>query len=131
MGFYDHLSLLYIPSLFKHSGTYNQNKLHTTMTISEDSSAPLVVVVGATGTQGGSVINNLEESDKLYRVRGLTRDVSKPAAQALVKRRVEMVACNINVGNEKEVEKAFEHATYIFVRTKLVQIILRSLMLYI
>ena len=90
------------------------------MTISKESSAPLVVVVGATGTQGGSVVKNLEESDKPYRVRGLTRDVSKPAAKALVEEGVEMVGCNISVGKEKEVERAFDDATYIFVRTNLV-----------
>lgn len=46
-----------------------------------DSAAPLILVTGATGTQGGAVARELV--DRGYRVRGLTRDPSKPAAQAL------------------------------------------------
>jgi uncharacterized protein YbjT (DUF2867 family) len=86
------------------------------MTISKELSAPLIVVVGATGLQGGSVVTNLEASDKPYRIRGLTRDTSKPSAQALAKRGVEVVACNISVGNEAEVREAFEGASFVFVR---------------
>jgi uncharacterized protein YbjT (DUF2867 family) len=87
------------------------------MTISQDSSAPLIVVVGATGTQGGSVVDNLEASDKPYRLRGLTRDASKPSAQDLIKRGVEVISCNISVGNKDGVQRAFEGATYVFVST--------------
>ena len=42
------------------------------MKVSQEPSTPLVAVVGATGIQGGSVINALIESDKPYRLRGLT-----------------------------------------------------------
>ncbi|KAG9001756.1 hypothetical protein FRB94_013688 [Tulasnella sp. JGI-2019a] len=87
------------------------------MTITQDTSAPLVVVVGATGIQGGSVINALSESDKLYRIRGLTRDANKDAAKALTKRGVEMVAVNLNVENREQAFKTFEGATYAFVVT--------------
>ncbi|KAJ7741791.1 hypothetical protein DFH07DRAFT_964842 [Mycena maculata] len=61
------------------------------MTISqlEDPSAPLVAVAGATGNQGGSVMHALAESDRAYRIRGFTRDPSKPAAQALIAKGVE------------------------------------------
>ena len=85
------------------------------MTISQHPSAPLIMVVGATGMQGGSVVNNLQASVKPYRMRGLTRDASKPNAQSLVKRGVEVVSCNIYVGNEAEVRKAFEVVSYVFV----------------
>ncbi|KAG8847318.1 hypothetical protein FRB96_001653 [Tulasnella sp. 330] len=89
------------------------------MTISQDASAPLIVVVGATGTQGGSVIKALEESDKPYRMRGFTRDTSKPAAQELTKKGVEMVTVDPNPTpeNKAKVNQAFEGATYAFAVT--------------
>ncbi|KAG9008122.1 hypothetical protein FRB94_013679 [Tulasnella sp. JGI-2019a] len=58
------------------------------MTITKDTAAPLVVVVGATGIQGSSVIKALGESNKLYRIRGLTRDLEKPASKALTEQGV-------------------------------------------
>ncbi|KAJ7796091.1 NAD(P)-binding protein [Mycena olivaceomarginata] len=86
------------------------------MTISQDSFAPLVAVVGATGNQGGSVVTGLEESDKPYRVRAFTRDASKPAAQALAKRGVEVVVVSLVLEN-KEVYKAFSGADSAFLVT--------------
>jgi hypothetical protein len=85
------------------------------MTISQDSFAPLVAVVGATGNQGGSVVTGLEESDKPYRVRAFTRDASKPAAQALAKRGVEVVVVSLVLENKEEVYKAFSGADSAFV----------------
>ncbi|KAJ7628666.1 NAD(P)-binding protein [Roridomyces roridus] len=87
------------------------------MTITDAASAPLVAVVGATGIQGGSVIKALEESDKAYRIRGFTRDASKPAAQALASRGVEVVSVSLVVGNKDEVYKAFEGANMVFLVT--------------
>jgi uncharacterized protein YbjT (DUF2867 family) len=85
------------------------------MTITQAQSAPLVAVVGATGAQGGSVIKALVESDKPYRVRGFTRDATKPAAEALKKRGVDVVAVNLVLENKEEVYKAFVGADYAFV----------------
>lgn len=85
------------------------------MTISHDPSAPLIVVVGATGQQGGSVIKALSASDKPYRFRGITRDASKPAAQALVKQGVDMVSVSMTLENKEQASRAFEGATYAFV----------------
>ncbi|KIM86166.1 hypothetical protein PILCRDRAFT_86767 [Piloderma croceum F 1598] len=84
------------------------------MTISHEPSAPLVVVVGATGMQGGSVINALIESDKAYRFRGLTRDTSKPAARKLIDQGVEMVGVSISADNAEKVHQAFEGASIAF-----------------
>ncbi|KZV94007.1 NAD(P)-binding protein [Exidia glandulosa HHB12029] len=84
------------------------------MTVTSGLSAPLVVVVGATGVQGGSVIRNLIESDKPYRFRGLTRDASKPAAQKIKDLGVEVVTVNIVVGNEAGVRDAFKGGDIIF-----------------
>jgi uncharacterized protein YbjT (DUF2867 family) len=85
------------------------------MTISQEPSAPLVAVVGATGIQGGSVINALIESDKPYRLRGLTRDTSKPAACKLIDQGVEMVAVTIGTDNAEKVHQAFKGASIVFV----------------
>lgn len=54
----------------------------------------IITVFGATGTQGGSVIKSLLSDPSLskeFRIRGVTRDVSKPAAEELVKLGVEVV----------------------------------------
>lgn len=85
------------------------------MTVTSDTSAPLIVVVGATGAQGGSVIKALTESDKPYRIRGFTRDPSKPAGQSLVKAGVDLVAFDAATGTIDQLQKYFEGATYVFV----------------
>lgn len=57
----------------------------------------LLVVFGATGNQGGSVVEyviNDPELSKEYKVRAITRDVNKPAAQDLQKKGVEVVAAD-------------------------------------
>jgi uncharacterized protein YbjT (DUF2867 family) len=85
------------------------------MTVSQDPSAPLVVLVGITGLQGGSVARALIASDKPYRLRGLTRDASKPAAQAFAAQGVEIVSVSLTVDNAVNVRKAFEGADIAFV----------------
>lgn len=55
----------------------------------------LITVFGATGNQGGSVITSILNDPILseeFKIRGITRDISKPAAQALAARGVEVVA---------------------------------------
>jgi uncharacterized protein YbjT (DUF2867 family) len=55
----------------------------------------LLVVVGATGQQGGSVIEAfLKRQD--YRLRGLTRDVHSSKAVELAKKGVQMVAADLD-----------------------------------
>ncbi|KAJ7863238.1 NAD(P)-binding protein [Mycena leptocephala] len=87
------------------------------MTIAQTGSAPLVAVVGATGAQGGSVIRVLAESDKPYRIRGFTRDVTKAAAEALKNQGAEMVAVNLVVEKKDEVYQAFAGADFAFLVT--------------
>ncbi|KAF7552045.1 hypothetical protein G7Z17_g4597 [Cylindrodendrum hubeiense] len=58
----------------------------------------LITVFGATGNQGGSVVRAILNDPALsreFRVRGITRDVSKPAAQALAAKGVEVVAADM------------------------------------
>ncbi|KAJ0367095.1 hypothetical protein COL26b_011450 [Colletotrichum chrysophilum] len=87
------------------------------MTISSDSIAPLIAVVGSTGLQGGSVINNLALSDKPYRIRGLTRDAKKNKAQALAKRDVEVWTVDLSADNAEGIQQSFQGATYVFIMT--------------
>jgi uncharacterized protein YbjT (DUF2867 family) len=85
------------------------------MTISHESSVPLVVVVGITGKQGGSVARALRDSDKPYRIRGITRDVTKSAAQAFAAEGVEIVGVSLTTDNAGGVLEAFKGANIVFV----------------
>ena len=85
------------------------------MTITKDSTAPLVVVVGSTGIQGGSVIHELAKSDKPYRIRALTRNATKPAALELAKLGAEVYTVDIIIGNEQSVNEAFKGGDIVFV----------------
>ncbi|KAJ7639284.1 NAD(P)-binding protein [Roridomyces roridus] len=87
------------------------------MTISNDPSAPLVVITGITGLQGGSVTRALAESDKPYRIRGLTRDPSKPTAQAFAGQGVQIVGVSLAADNVAGVTKAFQGADILFLVT--------------
>lgn len=87
------------------------------MTIVQDPTAPLVVVAGATGAQGGSVVRELARSDKTYRVRGLTRDAAKPAAVKLKELGVEVHQVDLVVENAQAVKEAFKGAYAAFLVT--------------
>ncbi|KAJ7445155.1 NAD(P)-binding protein [Mycena galericulata] len=87
------------------------------MTISNEASAPLVVVVGITGKQGGSVTHALKASNRPYRIRGLTRDATKSTAQAFAKEGVQMVSVSLTTDNVEGVRKAFEGADIVFAVT--------------
>jgi len=55
----------------------------------------VVVVFGATGVQGGSVVKAILGDPKMkadWAVRGVTRDVSKPTAKALEAQGAETIA---------------------------------------
>jgi len=58
----------------------------------------LLVVFGATGNQGGSVIQSVladPRTAKEFKIRGITRDPSKENAQALAAKGVEMVSVSL------------------------------------
>lgn len=79
-------------------------------------SLPLLVVLGATGNQGGSVIKHfLNQSPATYRLRGLTRNASAASAQALTAEGVEMVAADVD--DLSSLQRAFEGADAIFAVT--------------
>lgn len=59
----------------------------------------ILTVFGATGVQGGSVINAVLASpilSKTFKLRGITRDPSKPSGQALAAKGVELVKADMN-----------------------------------
>ncbi|KAJ6573142.1 NAD(P)-binding protein [Mycena vulgaris] len=87
------------------------------MTFTSDSSAPLIAIAGITGNQGGSVARALLESDRPYRIRGLTRDVTKPAVQKFAQAGAEVVALSLTVGNEDSVHAVFNGADTVFAIT--------------
>ncbi|EXJ79100.1 hypothetical protein A1O3_08601 [Capronia epimyces CBS 606.96] len=59
------------------------------------SNSKLLVVIGATGTQGGSVVETFLQEPG-WTIRGLTRNPGSAAAQALQARGVEMVAADVD-----------------------------------
>jgi nucleoside-diphosphate-sugar epimerase len=80
------------------------------------SPSPILVVVGATGVQGGSVVSHfLSLPDKPYRLRGITRNVDSDAAKSLAQKGVEMVTANLN--DTDSLIKAFKGASALFFTT--------------
>jgi len=75
-----------------------------------------IAVVGATGAQGGSVVNYLLKNGG-FKVRGLTRKVDEPKAKALSAKGVEMVASDLN-GSVDDISKAFQGAHGAFLVTQ-------------
>ncbi|CAF2821523.1 unnamed protein product [Rotaria sp. Silwood2] len=75
---------------------------------------PLIVVVGATGRQGGSVIDALINSNK-WTIRGLSRNITSEDSQKLIAKGVEMVSCNID--SLDECLEAFKESYGVFAMT--------------
>ncbi|KAK4186711.1 hypothetical protein QBC35DRAFT_386600 [Podospora australis] len=71
----------------------------------------LIVVVGATGNQGGAVARRFLK-DPQYAVRGLTRNVLSEASQALKALGVEMVTAELD--DVESLKRAFKGANLIF-----------------
>ena len=71
-----------------------------------------IAVLGALGGQGGSVVDTFVK-DGSFNVRGVTRSVDSPAAQALKERGVDMVAGNVK--EPASLSKAFAGADTAFV----------------
>ncbi|KAH8907341.1 NAD(P)-binding protein [Coniochaeta sp. PMI_546] len=74
----------------------------------------LVVVIGATGSQGGSVVSALSKNPK-YKIRALTRNLESEAAKKLVSQGIEVVSADVN--DETSLVKAFEGAEGVFAVT--------------
>ena len=70
-------------------GRFSSFPQQTAFAQASDGSARIILVAGATGTQGGAVAREL--AARGYRVRGLTRNPDSPASQALVALGIEPV----------------------------------------
>ncbi|KLU81320.1 hypothetical protein MAPG_00411 [Magnaporthiopsis poae ATCC 64411] len=78
----------------------------------------IITVFGATGKQGGSIVNMFVSDARLkeeWAVRGITRDVSKPAAQALAAKGVEVVAADMD--DKSSLVKALAGSNTVFAVT--------------
>jgi CheY-specific phosphatase CheX len=71
--------------------THNPNTNINTNAMSK----PVAVIIGATGGQGGSVVNSFLK-DGTYAVRAVTRNVNSEKAKALHARGVEVVTADLN-----------------------------------
>lgn len=74
-------------------------------------STKLLVVIGATGTQGGSVVEAFLE-DPEWKIRGLTRSVASSNARKLAACGVEMVEADLD--DPKSLDRAFLGANVVF-----------------
>ncbi|KFY13102.1 hypothetical protein V492_03479 [Pseudogymnoascus sp. VKM F-4246] len=71
----------------------------------------IIVVFGATGAQGGSVIKSILGDSKAaaqFKIRAVTRDTTKPSAKALADQGCELVTADLN--NEKDVARVLKGA---------------------
>ncbi|GLA36718.1 hypothetical protein AnigIFM63309_003042 [Aspergillus niger] len=78
----------------------------------------ILVVVGATGQQGSSIINSILSDPKLsqeFTIRGTTRDPNSPKAQALAAKGIEIVTSNFN--EPESLQRAFTGAHTVFANT--------------
>lgn len=81
-------------------------------------SKKLLVVFGATGNQGGSVIQSVLSDPSLssqFQLRGITRDPTKPSAAALASQGVELVKADLD--DKESLKKALDGAYAVFAVT--------------
>jgi uncharacterized protein YbjT (DUF2867 family) len=67
--------------------------------------SPIITVIGATGVQGGSVVDAALKSG-IYKVRAITRNINSDKAKALAARGVELATADLN--GEQSLIKAFD-----------------------
>ena len=80
------------------------------------SSPQLITVYGATGAQGGSVVQSLlQNKAQAFKIRGITRNPDSDKAKALKEQGVEVVKADGLV--KEEVVEAFKDSWGVFVNT--------------
>lgn len=70
----------------------------------------IITVIGATGVQGGSVVDAALKSG-IYKVRAITRNINSDKAKALAARGVELATADLS--DEQSLIKAF-HVSVLF-----------------
>lgn len=81
-------------------------------------SKQLLVVFGATGNQGGSIVRHVLEDpvlNKRYSVRAITRDASNPKAQALTSQGAEVVSADLE--DPYSLPAALKGASFVYALT--------------
>ncbi|KAF7189278.1 NmrA-like family domain-containing protein 1 [Pseudocercospora fuligena] len=74
----------------------------------------LLVVLGITGQQGGSVAKVFSDLEPTWRIRGITRNPSSPASQSLLKENPSIELVSGNLDDQASLEAAFKDADAIF-----------------
>lgn len=79
-------------------------------------SSKLITVYGATGSQGGSVVQSLlQNKSQAFNIRGITRNPDSEKAKSLASRGIEVVKADGFV--KEEVVEAFRGSWGVFVNT--------------
>jgi hypothetical protein len=91
--------------------THQQIALHYYTSPLKHKMTKLIVVVGVTGNQGGSVAASFLENPE-WRIRGLTRDTNSEKSQWLASQGVEMVQCNLH--DPESLKEVFKGANLVF-----------------
>ena len=82
--------------------------------MSAPSSAPLIVIVGATGRQGGATVRVLLRETGRWRVRAVTRNPSSAEALALAKAHPEVEVVRADATDKASLVAAFRGAAGVF-----------------
>jgi len=77
-------------------------------------SKKIIVVFGATGRQGGSVVDSLLKENK-WEIRGVTRDPQSEAAKSLAQKGIQVVQANSS--NNEDLERVIDGAYGVFAVT--------------
>lgn len=83
------------------------------MVASSASAAKSIVIFGATGAQGGSVLNHLLKSDRPYRITAVTRDPSKASSKAIAAKGVNVIRAEL--GDNDQVVDVLKQGDLAFV----------------
>lgn len=77
---------------------------------------PLITITGILGKQGHSAAQSLLQSGR-YRVRGITRRIDSPEAQALIRQGAELISIPLDLGHQQAFTDAFRGAHGVFMMT--------------
>eukprot|EP01132_Coremiostelium_polycephalum_P004598 gene4598-5740_t len=80
-------------------------------------SQKIVTVFGATGQQGGSVVQQLLKNPSAWKIRAVTRDTKSAKSQELLNRGVELVQLDVTKANAEEVSKGIQGSDSVFLVT--------------